>query len=157
MVEQDPRLKPTPSALSSNTLGKSTNARVQFIVFDTQAAHADKKIVQLSCYVAERMLQEVTMLDYLPSIVACCAIYVARKNLGRNSWSPTLEKYTKYQVQDLMPCLNEVSALPSVIFMLQVTRRNILLAPFVSTLSTVFGCVAEIEVSVDFGKRDSEK
>lgn len=73
-----------------------------------KAAHADKKIVQLSCYVAERMLQEVTMLDYLPSVVACCAIYVARKNMGRNSWSPTLEKYTKYHVEDLLPCLTEV-------------------------------------------------
>lgn len=73
-----------------------------------QAAHADKKIVQLSCYVAERMLQEVTMLDFLPSVVACCAIYVARKNMGRNSWSPTLEKYTKYHVEDLLPCLTEV-------------------------------------------------
>lgn len=75
---------------------------------DGQAAHADKKIVQLSCYVAERMLQEVSMLDYLPSVVACCAIYVARKNMGRTCWSPTLEKYTKYRVEDLMPCLGEV-------------------------------------------------
>lgn len=50
------------------------------------------------------------MLDFLPSVVACCAIYVARKNMGRNCWSPTLEKYTKYQVQDLMPCLTEVSS-----------------------------------------------
>lgn len=74
----------------------------------TQAAHADKKIVQLSCYVAERMLQEVTMLDYLPSVVACCAIYVARKNMGRTCWSPTLEKYTKYHVEELVPCLTEV-------------------------------------------------
>ncbi|CAN0413825.1 unnamed protein product, partial [Laminaria digitata] len=73
-----------------------------------QAAHADKKIVQLSCYVAERMLQEVTMLDYLPSVVACCAIYVARKNMGRTCWSLTLEKYTKYHAEDLMPCLKEV-------------------------------------------------
>lgn len=54
------------------------------------------------------MLQEVTMLDFLPSVVACCAIYVARKNMGRNSWSPTLEKYTKYHVEDLLPCLTEV-------------------------------------------------
>lgn len=77
---------------------------------NTQAAHADKKIVQLSCYVAERMLQEVTMLDFFPSVVACCAIYVARKNMGRTCWSLTLEKYTKYQAEDLMPCLREVRA-----------------------------------------------
>lgn len=49
------------------------------------------------------------MLDYLPSVVACCAIYVARKNMGRTCWSPTLEKYTKYQVEQLMPCLTEVN------------------------------------------------
>ncbi|CAM9273656.1 unnamed protein product [Scytosiphon promiscuus] len=80
-----------------------------FLLRYLKAAHADKKIVQLSCYVAERMLQEVTMLDYLPSVVACCAIYVARKNMGRTCWSPTLEKYTKYHVEDLMPCLTEIS------------------------------------------------
>eukprot|EP00903_Cladosiphon_okamuranus_P019415 g17851.t1 len=80
-----------------------------FLLRYLKAAHADKKIVQLSCYVAERMLQEVTMLDYLPSVVACCAIYVARKNMGRTCWSPTLEKYTKYQVEQLMPCLTEIS------------------------------------------------
>lgn len=56
------------------------------------------------------MLQEVTMLDYLPSVVACCAIYVARKNMGRTCWSLTLEKYTKYLAEDLMPCLREVRA-----------------------------------------------
>lgn len=73
-----------------------------------QAAHADKKIVQLSCFVAERMLQEISMLDHLPSVIACSAIYVARKNMGRTCWSPTLEKYTKYHVEDLIPCLTEV-------------------------------------------------
>lgn len=50
------------------------------------------------------------MLDYLPSVVACCAIYVARKNMGRTCWSLTLEKYTKYHAEDLMPCLMEVRA-----------------------------------------------
>ncbi|CAN0438765.1 unnamed protein product [Discosporangium mesarthrocarpum] len=37
------------------------------------------------------MLQEITMLDHLPSVVACCAIYVARRNLSRHPWSPTRE------------------------------------------------------------------
>lgn len=53
------------------------------------------------------------MLDYLPSVVACCAIYVARKNMGRTCWSPTLEKYTKYHVEELTPCLTEVRSLAS--------------------------------------------
>ncbi|CAM9512038.1 unnamed protein product, partial [Discosporangium mesarthrocarpum] len=79
-----------------------------FLLRYLKAAHADKKIVQLSCYVAERMLQEITMLDHLPSVVACCAIYVARRNLSRHPWSPTLEKYTRYCESDLVPCLKEV-------------------------------------------------
>ncbi len=100
LATYEARASPTPSHFSPSP----TPPHIRLC----QAAHADKKIVQLSCYVAERMLQEVTMLDYLPSVVACCAIYVARKNMGRTCWSPTLEKYTKYQVEHLMPCLTEV-------------------------------------------------
>ncbi len=104
-------------------------------VWAPQAAHADKRIVQLSCYVAERMLQEQPMLSYLPSIVACrwscrrficicycvpwlqtwsaclcfstiySCIWVARKNLNRNPWSKTLEKYSHYTEEELQPCL----------------------------------------------------
>ncbi|CAN0399944.1 unnamed protein product, partial [Phaeothamnion confervicola] len=62
-----------------------------FLLRYLKAAHADKRIVQLSCYMAERMLQESEMLDFLPSVIASSAIYVARKNLNRNAWSPTLE------------------------------------------------------------------
>lgn len=112
-----------------------------FLLRYLKAAHADKKIVQLSCYVAERMLQEVTMLDYLPSVVACCAIYVARKNMGRNSWSPTLEKYTKYHVEDLLPCLTEISRL------LQ-SEGGELEAVKKKFSSSKFGAVATLDVKV---------
>ena len=42
-----------------------------------KAGHADRRMVWLASYVAERMLQEYSMLKYLPSMVAACAVYVA--------------------------------------------------------------------------------
>jgi len=57
-----------------------------FLLRYLKAAHADKRIVQLSCYVAERLLQEYSMVNFLPSTIAACAVYIARKNLNRNPW-----------------------------------------------------------------------
>ena len=65
-------------------------------------------MVWLASYVAERMLQEYSMLKYLPSMVAACAVYVARKNLGRNAWSPTLLHYAQYAESDLHACLKDM-------------------------------------------------
>ena len=59
-----------------------------------KAAHADRTMVQLACYLAERSLQEVASLQYLPSTIAATAILLARKSLKRHPWSPTLLKYT---------------------------------------------------------------
>jgi hypothetical protein len=75
-----------------------------------KAAHADRTMVQLSCYLAERTLQEYCMLKYPPSIVAATAVLVARKSLNRHPWSPTLVKYTKYDECDLVDCLADMQA-----------------------------------------------
>jgi len=74
-----------------------------------KAAHADRTMVQLSCYLAERTLQEYSMVKYLPSTVAACAVYIARKSLKRHPWSPTLVKYSKYDEPDLADCVQEMS------------------------------------------------
>ena len=68
-----------------------------------KAAHADKKIVQLSCYILDGTLQSYNMLHYLPSQLAAASIYIARRTVGRNSWSPTLLKYTEYREDDIKP------------------------------------------------------
>jgi cyclin B len=57
-----------------------------------KAAHADRMMVQMACYLAERSLQEHSMLHHLPSIIAACAVCIARKSLRRHAWSPTLLK-----------------------------------------------------------------
>jgi G2/mitotic-specific cyclin-B, other len=73
-----------------------------------KAAHADRSMVQLACYLTERMLQEYSMLKYLPSVIAASAVNVARKSLHRHPWSPTLVKYTGYDENDIAPCLKEM-------------------------------------------------
>lgn len=86
------------------TIPTSHNFLCRFL----KAAHADRKIVQLSCYLIERCLQEYSMLRFLPSQIAATAVLVARKTLKLNPWSPTLLLYTTYDESDLTECLNEM-------------------------------------------------
>jgi G2/mitotic-specific cyclin-B, other len=75
-----------------------------------KAAHADRTMVQLACYIAERTLQEQSMVKYLPSVVAASAVYAARTSLRRHPWSPTLVKYTKLDEPQLAACLADMKA-----------------------------------------------
>lgn len=73
-----------------------------------KAAHADRTMVQLACYLTERTLQEYSMLKFLPSTIAATAVMVARKSLNRHPWSPTLMKYTNLDEKDLAACAEEM-------------------------------------------------
>jgi G2/mitotic-specific cyclin-B, other len=74
-----------------------------FLVRYLKAGHADKKIVQLSCYILDGTLQTYTLLHYLPSQLAAAAVFIARRVVGRNAWSPTLLKYSMYCEEEVMP------------------------------------------------------
>jgi cyclin B len=78
-----------------------------------KAAHADRTMVQLACYLAERSLQEYGMCKFLPSIIAATSVLIARKTLRRHPWSPTLVKYTKYDEADLATCISEMKEIMS--------------------------------------------
>jgi G2/mitotic-specific cyclin-B, other len=69
-----------------------------------KAAHADKIMVQVACYLAERSLQEYSMLQFPPSLVAAQCIRSARMMTNRYPWSPTLRKYTKVDEVDMAEC-----------------------------------------------------
>lgn len=81
-----------------------------FLVRYLKAAHADRKIVQLSCYILDGTLQSYNLLHYLPSQLAAAAVLIARKVVGRNAWSPTLLKYASYCEEDIMPVARAVLA-----------------------------------------------
>ena len=95
-----------------------------FLVRYLKAAHADRKMVWLACYIAERSLQEYSMLKYLPSTIASCAVYLARKNQNRNPWSATLFKYTDYTESALRPCLQDMSTILTAKSNLQAVKKK---------------------------------
>ena len=74
-----------------------------FLVRYLKAAHADKKITQLSCFILDGTLQSYEMLEYLPSQLAAAAVFIARRTVGRQAWSPTLLKYSHYTEEQITP------------------------------------------------------
>jgi hypothetical protein len=76
-----------------------------------KAAHADRTMVQLCCYLAERSLQEYSMVGFPPSVMAATTVLIARKSLNRQSpWSPTMLRYSRYDEKDLQHCLEAFEA-----------------------------------------------
>jgi G2/mitotic-specific cyclin-B, other len=114
-----------------------------FLVRFLKAAHADKKIVQLSCYILDGTLQSYNLLHYLPSELAAAAVFIARRTVGRNSWSPTLLKYAEYREEDIAPVARAVmsektSASPE----LRAVNKKY--------TSSRYGSVANLALSLDF-------
>lgn len=79
-----------------------------FLVRYLKAAHADRRIVQLSCYILDGTLQSYKLLNFLPSQLAAAAVLIARRTVGRNAWSPTLLKYASYCEEDIIPVARAV-------------------------------------------------
>lgn len=84
-----------------------------FLVRYLKAAHADRKIVQLSCYILDGTLQSYSLLHYLPSQLAAAAVLIARTVVGRNPWSPTLLTYAHYCEEEVIPVARAVLAAKS--------------------------------------------
>jgi len=73
-----------------------------------RAAHADTKIVQLSYFILDGTLPSYYLLHFLPSQLAAAAIFIARKTVGRNPWSPTLLEYARYREEEVLPVVRAV-------------------------------------------------
>ena len=114
-----------------------------FLVRYLKAVHADKKIVQLSCFVLDGTLQSYDMLHYLPSQLAAAAVFIARRTLGRNAWSPTLLEYARYREEDVAPVARAVLAEKS-------NAASELRAVNKKYTSSRYGGVASISMTSDF-------
>jgi len=114
-----------------------------FLVRYLKAAHADKKIVQISCYILDGTLQSYNLLHYLPSQLAAAAVFIARRCVGRNSWSPTLLKYAVYCEEDVVPVARAVIAEKS-------SASPELRAVNKKYSSSRYGQVASISIRSDF-------
>jgi len=114
-----------------------------FLVRYLKAAHADKKIVQLSCFILDGTLQSYNMLHYLPSQLAAAAVFIARRTVGRNAWSPTLLKYAQYKEEDVMPVARAILAEKS-------DSSTELRAVNKKYTSSRYGGVATLQITSDF-------
>jgi hypothetical protein len=66
----------------------------------------------LSKYLIELSLLEYKMVSYLPSEIAAASVYIARKMSGVSpAWNDTLEFYTNYSVEEIMPCIKDLNSL----------------------------------------------
>eukprot|EP00536_Pseudo-nitzschia_multiseries_P016570 jgi/Psemu1/328274/estExt_fgenesh1_pg.C_11510001 len=76
-----------------------------FLVRFLKAAHADKLMAQLSCFLLDGTLLSLENLtcQWRPSQLAAAAILLARRQLGRHNWSPTLVSYSLYREEDVLP------------------------------------------------------
>ncbi len=74
-----------------------------FLMRYLNAGHADKTMVYLSNFILDETLLCYDLLKYLPSELAAATVYIARKSVGRNGWSPTLLKYADYREEDIVP------------------------------------------------------
>ena len=81
-----------------------------FLLRFLKAAHANRRIVMLSCFVLDGTLQSYNLLQYLPSQLAAAAVFIARRTDDCNSWSPTLLKYTSYREEEITPIARAVMA-----------------------------------------------
>eukprot|EP00978_Attheya_sp_CCMP212_P005363 scaffold12014_cov45-Attheya_sp.AAC.1 len=79
-----------------------------FLVRYLKAAHADKRMVQFACYILDGTLQNYHLLEYLPSQLAAASVLIARRCIGRHSWSPTLLKYAEYSEEDVTPVARSI-------------------------------------------------
>mmetsp|Transcript_5261 Transcript_5261/g.15300 ORF Transcript_5261/g.15300 Transcript_5261/m.15300 type:complete len:387 (+) Transcript_5261:94-1254(+) len=114
-----------------------------FLVRFLKAAHADKRIVQLSCYILDGTLQSYNLLHYLPSQLAAAAVFIARRTVGRNSWSPTLLRYAIYREEEIAPVARAVMTEKS-------SAAQELRAVNKKYTSSRYGGVANLALSVDF-------
>jgi G2/mitotic-specific cyclin-B, other len=74
-----------------------------FLVRYLKAGHADKTIVQMSCFLLDGTLQAYPLLHYVPSQLAAACVFISRRVAGRNGWSPTLLTYSDYCEEEVIP------------------------------------------------------
>ena len=114
-----------------------------FLVRYLKAAHANKKIVQVACYILDGTLQSYNLLHYLPSQLASAAVFIARRCCSRNSWSPTLLKYTGY-------CEEEIALVARAVLAEKASASPELKAVNKKYTSSRYGRVANTTLVCDF-------
>ena len=81
-----------------------------FLLRFLMASEGDTEIIHRAYFILDGTLQSYYLLHFLPSQLAAAAVFVARKIAGREPWTPTLEKYTEYREDEVLPVARAVVA-----------------------------------------------
>ncbi len=74
----------------------------------SKASRSSTKMHAIAKYLAELSMLEASMLQFLPSTIAASCVLLARLMVGSSAWTPTLEHYTGYTEEALIPCAQEL-------------------------------------------------
>ena len=85
---------------------------IHFLRRYSKAADSDGFVHTVSKFLLELAALQYGMLEYLPSMQAAAAVYLARRMCGEAElWSKTTEYYSGYSLEDIMPCVRALNAL----------------------------------------------
>ncbi|PRP79894.1 hypothetical protein PROFUN_12383 [Planoprotostelium fungivorum] len=88
---------------------------IHFLRRFSKAAHSDSRAHTLGKYLIELTILDYELLNFLPSEIAASATYIARAMMRPHGsqpiWNDTIEHYTGYSVEDIMPCIRRMNEL----------------------------------------------
>jgi G2/mitotic-specific cyclin-B, other len=112
----------------------------RFLERYAKVAGFDEKSFNLARYCLELGLIEYKMLKYIPSNLACSAIYLVNKINKKEGWGDLMVKHAKYSEQQIRPCAKDLCLL------LQNSGKNNLTSLKRKFSSTKFLEVAKIQL-----------
>lgn len=89
----------------------TTPSSYRFLERYAKVAGFDEKAFQLARYLLELATVEYKMIKYLPSNIACSAIYLVNKIHKREGWSDLMIKHAKYSETQVRPCAKDLCIL----------------------------------------------
>lgn len=94
--------------LSTLQFNLTFSSSLKFLERYSSLSHFDEKMFMMARYLIEICLIEYKMLSYIPSMVACSAIYLVNKLNKKNCWPANMVKYTKYEEKQLINCSKDM-------------------------------------------------
>lgn len=89
----------------------TTTSSYRFLERFAKVGRFDDKEFNLARYMLELALVEFKMMKYLPSNLACSAIYLVNKLEKREGWPEIMTKHTKYNETQLRACARDLCLL----------------------------------------------
>ncbi|XP_019625403.1 PREDICTED: G2/mitotic-specific cyclin-B-like isoform X2 [Branchiostoma belcheri] len=82
---------------------------LHFLRRNSKAGQVDAQKHTLAKYLMEMSLVDYDMVQYNPSQIAAAALCLSAKTLDQSEWTPTLEYYSTYSEEDLLPIMRHMA------------------------------------------------